>query len=361
MMLGGAKVQFDNAADSDFLIDNDGLTIKNTSDLVWGKFMMDNKSQGSIGASNYPASLDAGQIPDDLMRDLQTIGVFVNNNYSVQVTDKGSQWLLTKGSGDEYILNLNGGSLHVYVATVVKIPKGQFQMTLMGTVVQIEFIDLAYSYSSDFDVHINYTEQVKLGLVSKGGKNIFWYTQVLKNMTVNVTKTQAAITRAIVEGALTAALALVAVAGPIFEGLASGAEIGEVTEDAGSAIVDEEAFGNAEAGNPEAEAENEADAGNNAADQTGGKLTAIKNAFNTPKWKFAGFLAALSGAVAGVDQTVSAIIEDAAKNQWENVPGFDDFANIAIAPYSWPGVSSFTLKSAGLAGSLQVGLKTNRS
>jgi Clostridium P-47 protein len=361
MMLEGAKAQFNNAKDSDFLIDNDGLTIKNTRDLIWGKFMMDNKSRGSIGASNYPASLDAGQIPNDLMRHLQTISVFVNNNYSVQVTDKGSQWLLTKGSGDEYILNLKGGNLDVYVATAITIPKGQFQITLTGSVVQIQFIDLAYSASSDFDVHINYTEKVQLGLLLKGGKNIFWYKQILKSMTINVTKTQAALTRAIVEGAITAALALVALAGPIIEGLGAAAEIGDVTEDAGSAILDESSFLKVAADNPLEEAESEAAAGNNAAVQSTGKMTNIKNAFNTPKWKFAGALAALSGVVVGVDQTVSAILENAAKNQWEKVPGFDDFANLAVGPYTWPGVSSFTLQSAGLAGSLQVGLKTNRS
>lgn len=364
MLLGGARTIFNNAPAEAFIITNDGLTIQNSADMIWGKFMMDNKQQGSIGAGNYPAELDAGQISQELRQTLnEELGIYLNDNYKVEVSSKGSQWLLTQGNVDtnEYILNLQDGQLQVYLATAITIAKGQFKMSLVHTYVEIEFIDLYYSYSSDFDVHVNYTEQVQLTLQEKGGKQIFWFDEILRNLVVNVTKTQSAITREIVEGAITGVLALVAVAGPIIEGLSASAEIGEVTEEAGSAIVDEEAFLAVEEENPLAAAEDEAESGSLAAEQTGGKLTNIKNAFSTPKWKFVAALAGLSGAVAGFDTAIDAIIESAANDEWNNVPGFDLFAEAAIAPYTFPNVAGFDLVSADLAGSLQIGLKVKES
>jgi hypothetical protein len=358
MMLAGARLIFNNAPANSFTIDSDGLEVRNTADLVWGKFMLDNKKQGSIAASPYSGQLDNSQISDDLVMALQDIGVPVDSGWSVQVQSKGSQWLLSQGK-DEYILNLNGSNIDVYEATVVSIAKGQFTMSLVNTYVQIQFTDLAYSYSSDFDVHVNYTEQVQLNLQPQDGKQIFWFDQVMKNLVVSVTKTQSAITREIVEGAVTAALSLIAIAGPIIEGLSAGAEIGEVTEEGGEAVIDAETFAEVEEANPEAAEEDAEATASNAADTSGGKLSNIKAAFGTPKWKFVASLAALAGAVAGADTAIDAIIENAAKNQWQHVPGFDDFANFAIAPYSWPNVSGWKLNSATLAGSLQIGLKVS--
>ncbi|HET7460461.1 MAG TPA: TULIP family P47-like protein [Longimicrobium sp.] len=362
MMLAGAQVIFNNAPATSFNITNDGLTITNTADLVWGKFMMDDNKKGSVPNQGYTAELDAGILPAGLVYELQgSLAIYVSG-YSVSVTTRGSQWLLSKdGQKNEYILNLDGSKLDVYLATVVSIPKGQFKMSLVNSYVEIQFIDLQYSYSSSFDVHVNYTEQVELTLQNKGGKNVFWYNQILQDMTVNVTKTQAAITREIVEGALTAALSLVAVVGPVIEGLSAGAEITGVTANEGSALVDSEAFLNVARENPEEVLANDALAGGTAAEQTGGRMTAIKNAFNTPKWKFVGALAGIAGAVTGLDTAISAIIEAAAKDQWENVPGFDDFAQLAITPYAFPSVAGFDLVSAWLAGSLQLGLKTKSS
>lgn len=363
MLLAGAQSIFNNAPASSFLLTNDGLTVQNTQDMVWGKFMMDNKSQGSVSVSNYPAELDNKTLSQSLQNALQNIGVNVFGNYGVEVTAQGSQWLLSTGHTDdgEYILNLSDDhkSIGVWLATAVTIAKGQFKMSLVHTYVEIEFIDLYYSYSSDFDVHVNYTEQVQLSLKQESGKQIFWFDQIMKDLTVNVTKTKSAITREIVEGAVMAAISLVAIAGPIIEGLQAGSQIVKVTDEVGEAVVGADAFRAAAEANPEAEAANEVNAAANAADQAGGKLTAIKNAFSTPKWKFVGALAALAGAIAGLDQTIDAIIEAAAKNQWEDVPGFDDFANQAIVPYTFPNVAGFSLASSGLAGSLQIGLKVN--
>jgi hypothetical protein len=357
MLLAGAQLIFNGASADAFLIENDGLTVRNTKDLVWGKFMMDNKKKGSVRNDGFSAQLDKKQLSTQLIGALEDIGVFVGG-YTVEVTTAGSQWLLSHG-GDEYILGLNGSDIDAYEATVVNIAKGQFTMTLNHTYVEIQFIDLLYSYSSDFDVHVNYTEQVQLSLKEQNGKKIFWFDQILKNQVVSVTRTQSAITRQIVEGAVTAALSLVALAGPIIEGLSAGAEIGAVTEEGGSAVITAETFAEVEASNPLAAEQDLANSGALASEQAGGRLTNIKNAFATPKWKFVGSMAALAGAVVGIDQAVSAIIESAAKNEWENVPGFDDFANFAIEPYTFPSVPGFTLKSSSLAGSLQIGLTVN--
>lgn len=360
MMLPAAQSIFNDAPLSAFEIVNDGLTVQNTKDMVWGKFMMDDKKKGSV-PGRFATELDSSNISSELKNALHRIGVTVPSGYSVQITQKGSQWLLSDGNTDtdEYILSKNGDHLDVFLATAIRIAKAQFKLTLVHSEVEIEFIDLKYSYSSDFDVHVNYTERVKLVLQDHGGKKIFWYDQTLKNLVVNVTKTQSAITREIVEGAVLAVVALIAVAGPIVEGLSSGAEIGEVSEEAGEAVIDEEAFLEVEEQNPIEAEQDELVAGENAAAQSGGKLTAIKNAFGTPRWKFAASIAALCGAVVGIDKAVSAIIESYANKEWNNVPGFDDFAEQLIVPYTFPNVDNFSLVSAWLAGSLQVGLKVN--
>lgn len=359
MILGGAKAIFDDADDTAFQIINDHLTVQNTKELVWGKFMLDNKNQGNV-SNSYAASLDQKNISSNLQLDLQNLGIFLDNSYKVSVTTKGSQWLLSSPSAgsDEYILNLNKGNIEVFVATLIKIQKGGFKMTLIDSYVEIEFIGLSYPYSSDFDVSINYTEQVVLTLKELGGKQIFWFDQVFKNLAVSVKKTKSAITREIVEGAITGLLSLVAIAGPILEGLGTAVEIGDVTAEGGDAIVDAEGFASAEGSDPEGAAEDLQESAEGASSQLKGKLTNIKNAFGTPKWKFAAAMAALGGAVVGIDNTASAIAQAAAQKKWENVPGFDDFANEVIKPYAFPNVESFDLVSAWLAGSLQIGLKT---
>lgn len=356
MMLASAQKIFNNAPKSAFKV-MDGLTITNTEEVVWGKFMMDEKKEGAI-STDYISTLDAGgPVPPNLQMAVGNAGVYVPADATITVTEKGKQWLLSNGdnSSTEAILNLNGKGIDVYEATIINIDKGGFKVSLMNSFVQIEFIDLYYSYNSDFDVHINYTEQVELQLKDEAGKKIFWFDQIKKDMTVTVTKTKAAITREIVEGCVMAAIALVAVAGPIVEGLSAGAEIGDVTAEAGEATISAEAFEAAEAADPAGAAADDAAAGGDAAAQETGKMANIQRAFGTPKWKFVGALAALSGAIAGLDLAISAIIEAAAKKEWENVPGFDLFAQEMIKPYSFPDVNGFDLQSAQLQQSLVVG------
>lgn len=362
MMLEGARKIFNEAPGDAFSILNDGLSVTNTEKVVWGKFMMDEKKEGAI-TKDWATTLDkGGDVSRALWQAVSIAGVDVPSNAKIQVTAKGSQWLLSNGdnSSTEAILDLNGDQIDVYEATILFIEKGNFKLSLVNSYVEIQFIDLYYSYSSSFDVHVNYTEQVQLTLLEKKGKKIFWFDQIERDMTVTVTKTKIAITREIVEGAVTACLGLVAVAGPILDGLSAAADIGTVTEDGGEAVIDAEAFAAADEANPAEAAEDAEASGAEAAEQESGKMASIKRAFNTPKWKFMGALAGVSAAISGLDVAISAIIEAAAKNEWEKVPGFDEFANTLIKPYTFPDVDSFDLHSAHLQQSLVVGFKINR-
>ncbi|HRI72296.1 MAG TPA: hypothetical protein PK156_49015, partial [Polyangium sp.] len=364
----GVKHLFDSAKDSDFTIFNDGLSIKNINELTWGYFKMDDNAAASAKDNNYTSQLDKGVLPQELVNAVwnEGEGIYISG-YSVKVNEAGSQWFMSKGGSDtEYIVDLEGGVINFYKATKVTIAANQFEMNLINSLLEIKFIDLTYHQSWEYDVHINYTEQVNLGLktvtTSTGAsKQIFNFTQSVRDMTVNVTKTQAAITFDIVMGAVTAALALIAVIGPVIDGLSAAAEgTVEVTEAAGSAAIRGEQFASELGGSAEREAsnvENETNALSNAARQTGGRMTSIKNAFNATRWKVFGGITAFVGAVYGVDMAISAIMEAMTKSEWEKVPGFDEFANAAIAPYAFPGVTGYDLTSAWLAGSLQIGLK----
>ncbi|WP_221392717.1 TULIP family P47-like protein [Dyadobacter sp. NIV53] len=354
MLLSGVCTIFNNADPSNFIIDNDSLGVTNNTDMIWGKFMLDDNKLGNIDGK-YSTDLDAANLSTDLISALESL-IDVDSSYKIQVTSKGAQWLITKGSGDEYILDVDGSNIDVYLSTDVTIGKGNFTMSLVNSQVIIDFTGLKYSYTSDYDVFVNYNEKLTLKL---NEHNVFWFDQVTQNMTISVVRTKSAITRDIVEGAVAAALALISLAGPIIEGLAAASEVTELSEDGGTAVLDEESFVKIGDENPDAEAANERQASGDAAAQSKGKLTNIKAAFKTPKWKFMGSLAALAAAVAGVDQSVDAILEKLANDSFEDVPGLDLFANEVIGPYSWPGVSNFTLNSATLAGSLQIGLKTS--
>ncbi|MHC6225818.1 TULIP family P47-like protein [Pseudomonas sp. X10] len=372
MMLGGAKNLFDDASDDDFSIFNDGLSIKNVNALTYGYFKMEDDPDATTADNGYSAELDNGSLPQGLVdafkhSDSQG-GYYYNPDLrgdTVKVNVAGSQWFLS-GNGSEYIVDLNDGQLEFYTATQVTIAAGQFEMNLEHSFLEIKFIDLTYSQSWQYDVHINYTEQVNLGLktvtTSTGAtKQIFNFTQSVRNMTVEVTKTQAEITFQIVMGAVTASLALIAVLGPIVDGLAGAAEVTVASVDEGSAIIDEAAFVDELSGSEQAQEQNIANEENalaNGAEQVAGRMTRIKNAFNSTRWKVFGGITAAIGAAYGVEIAVSAIMSAAYKNEWDDVPGFDDFANDAIEPYTFPGINGYDLTSAWLADSLQIGLKT---
>lgn len=372
MILGGAKQLFDDAKDDDFTIFNDGLSVKNVNKLTYGYFKMDDDPYATTADEGYSSQLDQGVLPQGLVDAFKfedQYGAVTYNpdlrNDSVKVNVQGSQWFLS-GNGSEYIVDLKDGNLEFYTATQVTIEANQFEMNLEHSFLEIKFIDLTYHQSWQYDVHINYTEQVNLGLktvtTSAGDtKQIFNFTESVRNMTINVTKTQAEIDFEIVMGAVTATLALVAVLGPVVDGLTASADVAVASVDEGSAILDEASFAEELGGSSESEENNianEEDALANGAEQATGRMTRIKNAFNSTRWKVFGGITAAVSASYGVEIAVSAILEAVYKNEWENVPGFDEFANDAIEPYTFPGVNGYELKSAWLADSLQIGLKT---
>jgi hypothetical protein len=372
MMLGGARNLFDGASDDDFSIFNDGLSIENINPLTYGYFKMEDDPDATTADKGYSSQLDAGILPQGLIDAFKfqdpNGGYFYDPDLrgdSVKVNEAGSQWFLS-GNGTEYIVDLNNGQLEFYTATQVTIAAGQFEMNLEHSFLEIKFIDLTYSQSWQYDVHINYTEQVNLGLktvtTSTGAtKQIFNFTQSVRNMTVVVTKTKAEITFEIVMGAVTACLALVAVLGPIVDGLASTAEVTAITTEEGTAIIDEASFVEELSGSEESDEQNlanEDDALATGAEQASGRMTRIKNAFNSTRWKVFGGITAAVGAATGIELTVAAVLSATYKNEWEDVPGFDEFAEDAIEPYTLPGVNGYDLKSAWLADSLQIGLKT---
>jgi len=377
MMLAGARTVFDNAPESSFDISNDGLTVTNNKKIVWGRFKKDDKPMYSV-SSSYASQLDNNQLPEKMVADLK--GQWVGNpngggsyvpgimveGFSAHMTQKGMNWYLS--SSDEktvYLLEVNpkdNTKIDMYTSIIVTIEAKQFKMSLDNSYLEIQFIDLLYPESWEYDVHINYTEQVSLGLKEVQNKQIFYFDKVTKDMTINVTKTKVAITVGIVEDSILAAIGLVAAIAPVIDGLRAAASIVEVTEDAGNAVITTEEFVEATEEISDVDQElNETNGLLNGAEQVRGGWPAFKNAFTATRWKVLGGIAGAVGAVVGGQAAIEAIMEAMAKNEWEKVPGFDEFANTAIYPYSWPGVDSYDLKKAALAASLQIGLKTQSS
>ena len=377
MMLAGACTVFNNEPITSFDITNDGLSVTNNKKLTWGRFKKDDKVIATV-SSSYASQLNNNQLPDQMVADLKgkwiptgqgsgyyDPGIMVKG-YSAHETAKGYSWYLA--SPDEktqYLLELDPNDtskINMYNSMVFTIKERQFKMSLDNSFLEIQFIDLLYPESWEYDVHINYTEQAALGLKEIGGKQLFWFDQVTKDMTVNVTKTKAGITAAIVEASVVAAISLVAVAAPLIDGLRAAATVGEITEETGSAIVSVEAFSEVDEETALIDREaNEANALENGTEQVAGRWPAFKNAFTATRWKVLGGIAAVIGAGVATQEAIEAIMEAMAKSEWEKVPGFDEFANDAIVPYSWPGVDSYDLKNAQLAASLQIGLEAQKS
>ncbi|WP_125721300.1 TULIP family P47-like protein [Flavobacterium ustbae] len=375
MMLSSAQVIFNNEAATSFDIANDGLTVTNNKKLTWGRFKKDDTVIATISSSNI-ADLDNNKLSDALVAELKgkwistgqqgegyyDPGIMVNG-YAAHVSAKGLSWYLASPDlKTQYLLELDdkdATKIKMYNSMVFTIEKQQFKMSLINSYLEIQFIDLLYPESWEYDVHINYTEQVSLGLKAIGGKQIFWFDKVTKNMTVNVTKTKASITVNIVEDAVMAVVGLIAVVAPLIDGIRAAASIVEVAEDAGSAVIGVDAFADAFEDISEVEQEfNEGNALVNGLEQARGGWPAFKNAFTATRWKILGGIAGLIGAGVATQAAIEAAMEAMAKGKWEDVPGFDEFADDAIVPYSWPGVDGYDLKNATLASSLQVGLKT---
>lgn len=367
MMLAGAQTVFDNAPLSAFDISNDGLTITNNADMTWGRFKKEDKSILSV-SSSYAAQLNKEILPQQMVDDF--LGTYYSEGYydpgidlkgfSVHVSAKGLSWyLVSSDSKTQYLLELNSNNIDVFNSMVFNIKKKQFKMSLDNSYLEIQFIDLVYPESWEYDVHINYTEQVSMGLTTVGEKQIFWFDQVTKDLVVNVTKTKEAVTVAIVEDSIMAVIGLIAVVAPLIDGIRAAVTVVEVTEDAGAVAVAADGFVEATENTPLIEQEaNEVDGVANGATQVRGGWTGFKNAFTATRWKVLGGIAGAIASGVAIQDGIEEIMESIAKGDWEKVPGFDEFANDVIVPYSWPGVTGYDLKSTQLAASLQIGLET---
>ncbi len=370
MMLTGAQTIFNNAPISSFNISNDGLTVTNNADMVWGRFKKEDNAILSV-SSSYIGQLNKEILPEKMVSDFMGAyyptqgggyyqpGIDIKG-FKVHVTESGLSWYLSSPDNKtDYLLALNGDKIDAFNAIVFTIKKQQFKMSLDNSYLEIQFIDLMYPESWAYDVHINYTEQVSLGLTTIANKQLFWFDQVTKDMTVNVTKTKEAVTVAIVEDSIMAAIGLIAVVAPLIDGIRGAVAIGEITEDIGSAAVSIDGFAEATEEVPLLEQEaNELDGVANGAEQVRGGWTGFKNSFTATRWKVLAGIAGVITAGVASQAAIEEIMEAMAKGDWEKVPAFDEFANDIIVPYSWPGVSGYELKSTQLAASLQIGLET---
>ncbi len=361
---------------------NDALLWRNVADLVWGPFITSDTATANVGSTRgndidtVTTNLDNNSTAGTAQVNFSTTFtpylsdvLKIPKDSPLTVKTKGSEWVVVDSSNvnNQFALKLEdvvgdpgNQTVNIYSATQLHIPAKQFSMSLNNSQIDVAFVNLNYAYSPDFNVSINYNESWNLGLKEVKGRKIFWFTEVFnKGLVISVQKTQSAINRDIVEGAIAGIMALVAIAGPVIEGLSAGAEVGEVTEEGGEAVIDAKTFEEVENSNPDAAKADEAEAGGEAANQSGGKWSNIKAAFKTPKWKAFGTITALVGAAAAGDTLAQDIIEAVATNEWENVPSFDGFANLCIEPYTFPNVKGFTLNSATLNESLQIGLKLN--
>ncbi|WP_323117741.1 TULIP family P47-like protein [Burkholderia alba] len=364
MLLVGARALFKGSKDDDFLITNDGLTVINDKDLLLGKFEMDEKKQGTINAKSFPDELDDSKISQDLRDDLAEI-FFVSDQYKVDVIVSGEQWLLSKGdNSSEYILHLTKKTIDVYISTEIKIQRGGFEITLQDNSAEIKFIDLTYSANSDFNVHINYTENLKLTLQKKGNKNILWFDPITNpKLDVTVTKTDSAINRLTIEAGVGAGLALLFAIGPIgyscIARCVANAEIAETSENSVRAFLNEGLLAPTDDGVAAALAEEVVAA---MAQRSEGMLTSIGTALNAPRWMVVAALASITALIVTFDEKViNRHLENMAHKQWDKLPGFDEFAQSIINPYAFPQIDGFDLVSAQIAGSLQIGFKTKYS
>lgn len=364
MMLAGAQSIFNGAPSTSFDISNDGLTITNNAKLTWGRFKKDDKSIASV-SSSYAGQLDQNQLPPQMITDLlyphsPSIDV---RGYSAHVSVQGSSWYLSSPDDrTQYLLELNSGGdkINIFDSMVLTIDKSQFSMSLVNNYLEIQFIDLIYHESWEYDVHINYTEKLTLSLTDVGsGKKVFAFNQNVRNLTVNVTKTRTAITVGIVEDVLVVVLTLLTIAVPLFVGWRAAAAI-EATGDSGSAVLSGEGFANAEKDiNTGVKETDELKAVANAAKELSEKRWgAFKTAISATKWKVFAAIVATVASVVTTQKLIAEILEAIAKDDWEKVPSFDEFANQAIQPYNWPGVANYNLVDASLASSLQIALET---
>ncbi len=234
-------------------------------------------------------------------------------------------------------------------------------VSVSETRLTITFTDLHFVYSPGIDVYIQYTAENVLGIDAD------------KRISLKLRKTthKGAVTtsldKQIIEIASTiAGIVIGAVIGVVVPG---GAEVeeGAVTagETAANAVIEESTVLLEEADNEVVGiAEDGVSATKTAGQEAAGTLEANSSATS----KFAGWFArnsakirggligsTIGGAVGGIAGKIPDILEAVANGEVKDLPTLERFASAAVQPISWPGQSKFTLTSAALNHSMQLG------
>lgn len=355
VLLYGATTIFNGANASVFSISNDGMTISNSAPLIWGNFVVDNTVIYTENV-DYSSQLNAGTIPPAVSSALQL---------STQAIVSGSNgnWTISDGTS-YYALEQNGTTFNIYNAIQISIDANSFTLTLLQDAITIQFTGIKYPASWNYDVTMNYTETLTLGLQNISGKQVFNFSNVSRNLSAEVGLSKSALTAELIGSIVTAvAGVIIGLAGPAMDALSASATVADEGASTGLSISEQgflEALAQADPNDIEmAEADAAEGAEETASTFSNGKWTAFKNALSQPKYKIAaGIGGVLLGAAAGIAPITDSILSAQVSKQWNNVPGFEVFANQLIAPYSWPGLTSFNLQSAQINGSLQIGLKS---
>lgn len=78
------------------------------------------KRKGTVAARHYPAQLDSGRLPAELIDDLYVeLDVYIDTDYRVGIRKRGCEWLLSLDDTEtcDYILGLHQERLEVYLST----------------------------------------------------------------------------------------------------------------------------------------------------------------------------------------------------------------------------------------------------
>jgi hypothetical protein len=243
----------------------------------------------------------------------------------------------------------------------LQIAATDFKLSVNYSLVEVQFTDLTYNFSPGIDVHINYTQHFTVGLAD--GKDAtgnaikaFTLNNVDRDCTVSITKSRDVQITQIVTGIA------IGIAGAVLGGLA-GEAVGALIKGAGQAAA-EGAAATAD-GVAMAIADGSGEVSSSATTMTAeGATTAGLEAAGNTGATMSGFLARVApklvGAMigAGIGGTLAAIpdfVVLAASDDFDKLPSFTLFAERCIQAHNWPGQTGYTLKSAALASSLQVG------
>lgn len=243
----------------------------------------------------------------------------------------------------------------------LQIDATDFKLSVDYSFVEVELTNLSYTFSPGIDVHIDYTQHFTVSLgdgkdAQGNAIKVFTLVNVDRDCTVNITKSRDVQITQIVTGIA------IGIAGAVLGGLAGDA-IGDLIKGAGQAAADGAAA--TADGVALAIADGAGDVSGTATTMTTeAAATAGAEAAGATGSTMSGFLARVApklvGAMigAGIGGTIAAIpdfVVLAASDDFDKLPSFTLFSERCIQAHNWPGQSGYTLKSASLASSLQLG------